>query len=560
VHAPRRSPLVLLTFASVIAACGRPAPSLPPTPAPPEPPPPPVVSVVPQPVRLEIGNGQLALNAGTHIAVSDVGDSALMRLADQTAALLNGDWALAAVVDDHSSASAPAEGILLALDPQMALPDEGYRLDVTDQGVTIRASTHAGIFYGIQTLRQLLPVREPRGAPTVREVSVEDWPRFPYRGMHLDVGRHFFPVSFVKRYIDLLAMYKMNRFHWHLTEDQGWRIEIKKYPRLTEVGAYRKETILEKNRDPYVGDGIPYGGYYTQDEIRDVVAYAADRYVTVVPEIEMPGHSLAAITAYPEFACTDGPFEVGTRWGIFQDIYCPKDTTFTFLEDVLTEVMDLFPSQYIHIGGDEAPKQRWEASPIAQDVIQREGLADESELQSYFIRRIEQFLIAHGRRLIGWDEILEGGLAPEATVMSWRGMQGGIEAAQQGHDVIMTPVSHVYFDYYQGDRETEPLAIGGFTPLEKVYQFEPVPPDLTPDEAKHVLGAQGNLWTEYIATGAKAEYMAVPRMLALAEVVWSPAEQRDWRAFAARLRAQLKHLDVMGVNYRTPTDSELASP
>jgi hexosaminidase len=560
VHAPRRSSLVVVTLASVITACGRPAPSLPPAPAQPELPPPPAVSIVPQPASLVIGSGQLTLSAGTRIAVSDIADSALLRLAEQAAASLNRDWALSAMVDDNDSATDPAGGILLVLDPQSALPDEGYRLDVGERGVTIHASTHAGVFYGLQTLHQILPVREPSGVPIVREMTVEDWPRFPYRGMHLDVGRHFFPVSFVKRYIDLLAMYKMNRFHWHLTEDQGWRIEIKKYPRLTEVGAYRKETIVDKQFDPYVGDGIPYGGYYTQDEIRDVVAYAAARYVTVIPEIEMPGHSLAAITAYPEYACTDGPFEVGTRWGIFDDIYCPKDTTFAFLEDVLTEVMGLFPSRYIHVGGDEAPKRRWEESPVAQAIIQREGLADEHELQSYFIRRIERFLLAHDRRLIGWDEILEGGLAPEATVMSWRGMQGGIEAAKQGHDVIMTPVSHVYFDYYQGNRETEPPAIGGFTPLEKVYQFEPVPPDLTPDEAKHILGAQGNLWTEYIATGAKVEYMVVPRMLALAEVVWSPANQRNWRGFAARLPAQLRHLDVMGVNYRTPTAEELVSP
>lgn len=501
---------------------------------------------------MEIGAGQLALHEGTRIAVSDVNDFALRRLAAQAADRLNADWALGAVVDGQSGTVPPADGILLVLDTQRSLPNEGYQLAVTQDGVTIRASSHAGVFYGLQTLRQLLPVREPRGAPTIREVTIEDWPRFPYRGMHLDVGRHFFPVSFVKRYIDLLAMYKMNRFHWHLTEDQGWRIEIKKYPRLTEVGAYRKETIVDKHFDPYVGDGKPYGGYYTQEEIRDVVAYAADRYVTVVPEIEMPGHSLAAITAYPEFACTDGPFEVGTRWGIFQDIYCPKDTTFAFLEDVLTEVMGLFPSRYIHIGGDEAPKRRWEESPIAQAVIQREALSDEHELQSYFVRRIEQFLLAHGRRLIGWDEILEGGLAPEATVMSWRGMEGGIEAARQGHDVIMTPVSHVYFDYYQGDPETEPLAIGGFTPLEKVYRFEPVPPELSETEAKHVLGAQGNVWTEYLTTGAKIEYMVVPRMLALAEVVWSPAGQRNWPGFVARLPAQLRHLDVLGVNYRTP--------
>jgi hexosaminidase len=322
---------------------------------------------------------------------------------------------------------------------------EQYLLDVTPQSVTISAAGHAGLFYGLQTLWQLLPAdgASPRVLPAVR---IEDVPRFGYRGMHLDVGRHFFPVEFVKRYIDLMAMYKMNTFHWHLTEDQGWRIAIDKYPRLAEVGGCRKETILEKNFDPYVGDGIPYCGFYTKDEVRDVVAHARSRYVTVIPEIEMPGHSLAALAAYPEYGCTPGPFEVATTWGIHEDIYCPTAETFAFLEDVLTEVMELFPSRYIHIGGDEAPKARWEQSAIAQEIIRREGLADEHELQSYFVSRIEQFLLQHGRRLIGWDEILEGGLAPEATVMSWRGTVGGIEAAKHGHDVIMTPYSHVYFD------------------------------------------------------------------------------------------------------------------
>jgi hexosaminidase len=349
-----------------------------------------------------------------------------------------------------------------------------------------------------------------------------------------------------------MALYKMNTFHWHLTEDQGWRIEIKRYPRLTAVGAWRKETILQKNFDPYVGDGVPYGGFYTQDQVRDIVAYAKQRYVTIVPEIEMPGHSKAALAAYPELACTPGPFEVSTVWGVDPDIYCPSERTFQFLEDVLTEVMALFPGPYIHIGGDEAPKDRWRASALAQDVIKREHFKDEDELQSWFIRRIEAFLIAHGRRLIGWDEILEGGLAPEATVMSWRGMDGGIAAARQGHDVIMTPGSHVYFDHYQGDPTYEPLAIGGYTPLDRVYGFEPVPDSLTPTEATHVLGAQGNVWTEYIETPDYVEYMVLPRMLALAEVVWSPKTRRDWNDFVTRLPAQLRRLDALGVRYRLP--------
>jgi hexosaminidase len=370
--------------------------------------------------------------------------------------------------------------------------------------------------------------------------------------MHLDVARHVFPVRFIERYIDLLARYKLNVFHWHLTDDQGWRIEIKKYPRLTEVGAWRRETVAEKNLEPYIGDGIPYGGFYTQAQVREIVEYARRRHVTVIPEIELPGHAQAALAAYPELACTPGPFEVRTTWGVDEDVYCPTERTFAFLEDVLTEVLALFPSPYIHIGGDEVPKTRWEESAEAQGVMRREGLKDEHELQSWFIRRIERFLTARGRRLIGWDEILEGGLAPQATVMSWRGTAGGVAAAQQGHDAVMTPGSHLYFDYYQGDPAFEPLAIGGLTPLEKVYAYEPIPDTLTPAEAGHILGAQANVWTEYLKTPAQVEYMALPRMLALAEVVWSPREARDWAGFARRLPPELAALDRLGVNYRVP--------
>jgi hexosaminidase len=436
-------------------------------------------------------------------------------------------------------------------------PAEGYALSVTRDSVVVAGNDHAGLFYGLETLSQLLPARPSAAAPgqspvRISAVTITDAPRFPWRGMHLDVGRHFFGPEFVKRYIDQLARYKMNRFHWHLTEDQGWRIEIERYPRLTEVAAWRRETMVGKNFAPYVGDGQRYGGFYTQDEIRDIVAYARERYVTIVPEVELPGHSTAALAAYPELACTDGPFEVATTWGIFEDIYCPKEETFTFLEGVLTEVMALFPGEYVHIGGDEAPKARWKASPLAQEIIRREGLADENALQSWFVQRIERFLSAHGRRLIGWDEILEGGLAPNATVMSWRGMQGGIEAARQGHDVVMTPTSHVYFDYLQGDSAQEPLGIGGFLPLEKVYGFEPVPAELSLDEARRILGAQGNLWTEYIPTESHAEYMANPRLLALSEVVWSPPEGRDFSDFARRLPWHLERMDAKGVHYRVP--------
>ncbi|MEY4608053.1 MAG: hypothetical protein RL625_270, partial [Gemmatimonadota bacterium] len=426
---------------------------------------------------------------------------------------------------------------------------EGYRLQVASSGVTIASASAAGRFYALQTLQQLV---EAANGGRIPAVTIADAPRFSWRGLHLDVGRHFQPVDFIKRYLDLMARYKLNVFHWHLTEDQGWRIEIKKYPRLTEVGSCRKETILAKHFDPYVGDGTRYCGFYTQEEIREVVAYAAARQITVVPEIEMPGHTVAALAAYPQYACTPGPFEVLTIWGVSEEIFCPTEATFAFLQDIMTEVLALFPSRFIHIGGDEAPKTRWDASPVAQEVIRREGLKDSHELQSWFIQRMERWLAARDRRLIGWDEILEGGLPQGATVMSWRGIGGGIAAARAGHDVVMTPTSHLYFDYYQGDERFEPLAIGGLLTLERVYSYEPIPDALTPDQARHILGAQGNVWTEYLKTGASVEYMAFPRALALAEVTWSPRERRSWSSFESRLPQALRTLDKLGVNYRLP--------
>jgi len=445
----------------------------------------------------------------------------------------------------------PPAGLTLRLRaPDSILGAEGYRIWTQPGGVVIEAPTEAGLFYGLQTVRQLLHAG-PAG--TVPRVQISDSPRFSYRGMHLDVSRHFFDVAFVERYIDLLSRYKFNSFHWHLTDDQGWRIELTGYPKLTEVGSCRRETIVGKNFNPYIGDSTRYCGYYTPAQVREVVAYAAARHVNVVPEIEMPGHAKAALAAYPELACTPGPFEVSTVWGVEEDILCPKESTFAFLEGVLTEVMALFPGPYIHIGGDEAPKARWKNSDVAQSVMQRENLKNEEELQSWFTQRIERFLNAHGRRLIGWDEILEGGLAPEATVMSWRGVNGGIAAAQQGHDVIMTPTGAAYFDYAQGDPALEPFSAGGNLPLERVYAFEPVPSVLTPDQATHILGAQGNLWTEYIATPDRAEFMVFPRMLAMAEVTWSPASARDWERFVARLPEALAALDRLGVNYRVPS-------
>ena len=442
---------------------------------------------------------------------------------------------------------------------------EGYRIHVTPEQLRLEATTEHGLFNAIMTLRQLLPTEIEKEDPsrisnniiwTVPGVHITDHPRFQYRGLHLDVGRHFMPVSFIKHYIDLLAMHKMNRFHWHLTEDQGWRIEIKAYPKLTEIAAFREETLIRRYGSK-IYDSRPYGGYYTQEEIKKVVAYAAEKYITIVPEIEMPGHTSAVLAAYPEYGCQDKKYKVQTTWGVFDDIFCPSEETFGFLEDVLDEVMDLFPGEYIHIGGDEAPKKQWEESELAQEVIRREGLKDEHELQSYFITRIEQYLNSKGRQIIGWDEILEGGLAPRATVMSWRGERGGIEAAKMGHDVIMTPGNTNYFDHYQGNMMREPLAICCFTSVEDVYGYEPVPVALSEEEAKHVLGAQGNVWTEYIRTPQKVEYMAYPRATALSEVLWSNPIQKDWYSFWARLQHHFERLDHRGVNYAPHYEGQL---
>ena len=506
--------------------------------------------IIPRPASVVRSAGAFILDSSTTV-VAEAGDTAFLHVARMAADLLRDGTGLPLEVVTQSTG-----GRSIVFRKSDAIREgEGYRLASGPTGVVIEARTAAGAFYGLQSLRQLLPPdrqidAQSRRVWSIPAATILDAPRYAYRGMHLDVARHFFPVSFVKRYIDLLAMHKMNRFHWHLTEDQGWRIEIKRYPRLTSVGAWRKGTLIGQYSDmPHRFDSVRYGGYYTQEEIREVVQYAQERFVTIIPEIEMPGHSLAALSAYPELSCTGGSFEAAMLWGIFDDIYCTKDSVFTFLEGVLTEVMDLFPGTYIHIGGDEAPKTRWAACPRCSTTKAREGLKDDHELQSYFIRRIEKFLTAHERKLIGWDEILEGGLASQATVMSWRGVEGGIDAARQRHDVIMTPGSHCYFDYYQSRLPDEPVAIGGFTTLEKVYSYEPTPQELTPEEAKHILGAQGNVWTEYIADGSHVEYMAYPRAIALAEVLWTPEAGRDFNDFADRLAGHTAHLDRMNVNY-----------
>jgi hexosaminidase len=524
----------------------------------------PAVSVIPYPASVRVDSAVSHRFGSSLVVAIPTGASAELRDLAQTAvAILHEELGPTSRIVTGRPAAGGASVVALSLAPSdSAKGPESYRLDVSARGVAISAPKPAGVFYGLQTLRALLetgrgPADTALGGARIRRVSlpgmhIEDAPRFGYRGLHLDVGRHFAPVSFVKKYIDLMSRYKFNTFHWHLTEDQGWRIQINRYPKLTEVGGCRKETQLDRNRQPYVGDSIRYCGFYTQDEIRDVVAYAKAHYVTIVPEIEMPGHSKAALAAYPELGCTPGPFEVRTTWGIDEDIFCPRDETFTFLENVLTEVMALFPGQYLHVGGDEAPKARWRASPDAQAVMRRENLKNEEELQSYFIQRIEKFLNAHGKRLIGWDEILEGGLAPQATVMSWRGIAGGIAAARQNHDVVMAPNTYTYFDYVQGDRRFEPIPVGRYLPLDTVYSYEPIPDSLTADEARHILGVQGQLWTEYMPTTEKVEYMAYPRALALAEVGWSPKSARSWDSFRARLLPRLFALDRLDVHYRFP--------
>ncbi|WP_395065914.1 family 20 glycosylhydrolase [Flavobacterium sp.] len=422
-----------------------------------------------------------------------------------------------------------------------------YHLDVSNKKAIIQAESDEGFFYGIQTFLQLLP-SDLKTQIKVPCLKIDDEPKFAWRGMHLDCARHFFPKEFIKKYIDYLAMYKMNTFHWHLTDDQGWRIEIKKYPKLTQIGAWRKGSMVGHYREQKFDD-IRYGGFYTQEEIKEIVAYATKRHITIIPEIEMPGHAVAALASYPEYSCTGGPFEVALKWGVLDDVFCPKEETFTFLENILTEVMALFPSQYIHVGGDECPKTRWKKCPNCQALIKKEGLKDEHELQSYFIQRIEKFVNSKGRKIIGWDEILEGGLAPNAAVMSWRGTKGGIEAAKQKHFVVMTPSSYCYFDHYQGEPKNEPLAIGGFTTVEKVYSFNPIPKELTAEESRYILGAQGNVWTEYINDEKKVEYMIFPRMLALSEVLWGTSNPEKYKDFQDRMIQQLLAFDKKGINY-----------
>ena len=509
------------------------------------------INVIPRAQRVTVGKGAFELNPDTKIVATNAEGKRLAKILND---FLGRDFGLQLGVTTKRK---KRNAIVLTVEDRAGhnRSIEEYGLSISPALIQIAADT-PGAFYAIQTLLQLIRPESSRTF-SISAAEISDYPRFQYRGMHLDVSRHFQPVEFVKKFIDQMAQYKFNTFHWHLTDDQGWRIEIKKYPKLTTVGQYRSESHEGPYSTIFKGDGRPVEGFYTQEQIKDVVAYAKARYINVIPEIELPGHASAALAAYPELgkgcAAPDYKFEVKKTWGIFKEVFCPTDETFKFLEDVLDETIKLFPdSPYIHIGGDEVLKDYWKESAFVQELKKRENLKDEYEVQSYFIRRIEKFVNSKGKKIIGWDEILEGGIAPNATIMSWRGMRGGIAAAKSKHDVIMTPTDYVYFDYGQGDPAYEPLNIGSYIPLSKVYSFEPVPPELTADESKYILGGQANIWTEYIETPQQVEYMAFPRMLALSEVLWSKREDRDFADFQRRLWAHLPRLDKQGVNYRIP--------
>ncbi len=502
--------------------------------------------ITPQPLMATPKAGVFTINAQTQVFFANPSDElnfAVNSLNNKLKKAANFSLNITSQSKSHNE-------INISLDDKIK-NEEGYEINVTKNKIFVISKTAIGVFYAFQTLRQLLPSdienqeTTSKVAWTIPCCDIKDEPRYSWRGLHLDVCRHFFDVNFIKKYIDLMAMYKFNRFHWHLTDDQGWRIEIKKYPKLTEVSSFRKETLIGSYAaKPERYDATPYSGFYTQEQIKEVVQYAKERFVMVIPEIEMPGHSLAALAAYPELSCSGGSFDVGTRWGVYDDVYCPKETTLNFLRDVLDETAALFPAPYIHIGGDECPKTRWKTCQNCQNLIKKEGLKDELGLQSYVVRTMEKHINAKGKKLIGWDEILEGGLSDNATVMSWRGTEGGVTAAKQHHDVIMTPGTHCYFDHYQSkDKNKEPLAIGGFTSVEKVYSYEPTPSELNTEQQKYILGAQGNVWTEYIQTPSQVEYMAYPRAIAMAEVLWTASKNKNWTNFSKKLQQEFVRLE-----------------
>jgi len=505
------------------------------------------LAILPQPKSIHAGEGSFTLTRETVIRADQQTRAIGLLLAESLAP------ALGFTLEILNGTSANQSEIVLGLSPDAAhVGSEGYILSSSPEQIKILASTSAGVFYGTQTLRQLLPGEIFSRTPVTRTwevqaVTIEDSPRFAWRGLMLDSARHFIPKAEVLKMIDLLALHKMNVLHMHLTDDQGWRIEIKKYPKLTEIGSRRAETVVGHAWHPEGYDGTPHAGFYSQDELREIVAYAAARFITVIPEIDMPGHAQAAIAAYPELGVTGEQVAVATTWGIHPYLYSPTEATLSVLRDILTEVLDIFPSPYIHLGGDEAIKNQWEESSEVQARIKELGLQDEHELQSWFLTQMGKFLTQQGRLVIGWDEILEGGLPEGAAVMSWRGVGGGITAAQAHHDVVMAPTMYVYFDYYQTNDPAETLAIGGYTPLDKTYSFDPIPEELTAEQARYVKGTEGTLWSEYIPTTDRLEYMAFPRVIALSEVAWSTPEQRDFASFRQRLahhEARLTHLNV----------------
>lgn len=504
--------------------------------------------VIPAPAKLSAAKGVFTFDQNTKLYFSDPDiESAFVLFRKQLKDVAGFDLEKG---DNKGS------NIIICKQNKLLEKSESYKLHISPSKIEIEAHEPIGFYYAVQTLRQLLPaeVESKTLRPGVKWAvpccKIEDSPTFLYRGLHLDVCRNFASIDEVKSYIDQISFLKLNTFHWHLTDDQGWRIEIKKYPKLTQIGGFRDRTMRGHNNDyPRVWDNTRSGGYYTQDEIKEVVAYAKERFVTIIPEIEMPGHATAAIASYPEYSCTGGPFDVEGRWGVFNDVFCAKDETFNFLEDILTEVAELFPGEYIHIGGDECPKVRWEHCHACQERMKAENLKNEHELQSYFVKRIEKFLNSKGRRIIGWDEILDGGIAPDATVMSWRGVAGGISAAKQGHDVIMTPSEAMYLDFYQSQLAAEPLAIGGYLPIEKVYAFNATPSELTAEQSKHIIGLQANVWTEYMPTRNQREYMIFPRVAALAEVAWLPESKKNFSRFSASLPSLLERYKYMGLNY-----------
>ncbi len=526
------------------------------------------LGIIPAPVSVQKANGVFKLNGALDIIASPSNNEAKM-LKDFLASK-----GITARLTNVKNQANNRKTIVFSPSANKKIPKEGYKLEINSNRIVFEGEK-AGLFYAVQSFMQMVPHQTKNGSYDIQNASISDYPRFGYRGLHLDVARHYFPLSFIKKYIDIMATYKLNTFHWHLTDDQGWRIEIKKYPKLIDVGSVRSGTIVGNYPGTGGTDNQEYKGHYTQAEAREIVAYAAERYITVIPEIEMPGHASAAIAAYPQlssFPDRDTEIPENTPWsgsrkgkhvqqtfGVFDDIFAPTDYTFNFLQDVLDEVIAIFPSKYIHIGGDEAPKKYWKESEFAQALIKEKGLKDEHGLQSYFIQRIETYLNAKGRSIIGWDEILEGGLAPNATVMSWRGEDGGIEAAKQRHDVLMTPGSAgLYFDHKQSNADDEPLTISGrgegYSDYTKVYNYNPVPSVLTEDERKHIIGVQANMWTEYMETPAKAEYMLFPKLFSLAEIAWTPLNRKNYLNFnEARVPLHIERLDRQGTNYWVPT-------